>query len=88
MKVENVSGMKLGKRENPENKKKIPTLPTTIVLLATARLELEAHRWVMSCHSYTRTAYYVRVPLKVIAVLPAFTVKHCSRFVLFSPRFL
>ena len=45
MKVENVSGMKLGKRENPENKKKIPTLPTTIVLLATARLELEAHRW-------------------------------------------
>ena len=31
-KVENVGGMKLGKRENPEKTSKFPTLSTTIAL--------------------------------------------------------
>ena len=38
--MENVDGMKFGKHENPEKTQIIPTLSTTILLLAAPRLKL------------------------------------------------
>ena len=58
--MENVDGMKLGKRENPEKNHKILTLPTAIVPLATPRFKLRTSVGIASdLTARTRDGYTV-----------------------------